>query len=144
MELGFSGELKFEVVDGFEQFSRGFGEGAVESGLQSYLEKEIPELCSSRFWMVTYPLPLLLKSNKRSPTLEVVLNLLLSYPSISAMLIPIGSVRKPRSNFMSTVTAGEKKPYFGPKVPYAFLKRVALLVAIPSTQPVNMRSLIAF
>jgi hypothetical protein len=29
-------------------------------------------------------------------------------------------------------------------VPYAFLKRVALLVAIPSTQPVNMRSLIAF
>lgn len=34
-------------------------------------------------------------------------------------------------------------PYLGPNVPYAFLKRVALLVAIPKTQPVNILSLIA-
>ncbi len=89
------------------------------------------------------PFPLLLKSTKISPALDVIAIFPWSYNSIIAELIPIGSVKKPKSNFISTVIGGEYNPYLGPIVPYAFLKIVALLVAIPKTHPVKIRSLIA-
>ena len=76
-------------------------------------------------------------------TLVVVENFCRSICSMIAELIPMGSVRLPKSNFISIVTGGAYMPYLGPMVPYAFFNMVELAVAIPKTAPVKYPSLMA-
>jgi hypothetical protein len=70
-------------------------------------------------------------------TLVVVANFPKSINSINAEFMPIGYVKLPKSNFISTVTGGAYSPYLGPIVPYAFFNIVELAVAIPKTPPVK-------